>query len=55
VNLLKDSINIGALKNQVEPSIINNSKTNPGFKNFRANKVTMSYLYKDREFCLKFL
>ena len=49
INYVKEELDIEKLKNTVSPGILNNIKTNPGLKNLRDNKVTMSYLYKDKE------
>ncbi len=35
-------------KNYMEPNIINQIKTNPQMKLFRDNKITMNYLYRDK-------
>ncbi len=48
VNLTKDQVKIDTVKKYVEPTLINNVKTNPGLKIQRENKVTMSYSYKDK-------
>ena len=49
VNMIKDSINIDELKNNVEPMIINVVKTNPELQSMRDRKVTLNYYHKDRE------
>ena len=48
VNLEKESIDIDYFEENLKPIILNEVKTNPGLKNFRENKVTMSYYYKDK-------
>jgi hypothetical protein len=47
INLTKSEVNIDTIKKYLEPSIINNVRTNPGLKIYRDNKVTMIYYYKD--------
>jgi len=37
-----------ALKNYLEPNIINTIKTDPGMKYFRENSITQQYRYKDK-------
>lgn len=44
----KDSLNVDQLKKEMEPSILNNVKTNPDLKVFRDNDITMKYYYKDK-------
>ncbi len=55
VNLEKQEINVGELKNYIEPNVINNVKTSPDMKDYRENRTTMVYYYKDKngEFVLK--
>lgn len=48
VNMVKDSIIIPPLQQYLERYIINNVKTNPDLKDFRDNKTTMEYYYKDK-------
>lgn len=48
VNMVKDSIDAGEILKGIEPSLINNVKSNPAMKTFRENKVTVQYLYKDK-------
>lgn len=48
INLTKSEVNIDTIKKYLEPSIINNVRTNPGLKIYRDNKVTMIYYYKDK-------
>src|SRR5579864_8800116 len=57
INLQKDSLDIRAIQDKIEPTIVNNVKTNPDMKDYRSNKVTMGYYYKDRngEFLFKIL
>jgi ribosomal protein L37E len=47
VRLDKSAIDSIKLKANLEPSIIEQLKTNPQMKFFRENNVTMNYLYKD--------
>jgi hypothetical protein len=48
VNMLKDSIDVEGIQKQLEPSVVNIVKTNPGMKNFRENNVRVQYAYKDK-------
>jgi hypothetical protein len=48
VNMVKDSVNIGELKNYLLPNITNFVKTNPDMKQIRDNKMTVNYYYKDK-------
>lgn len=48
VNLVKDSINIDEIQTAITPGIVNTVKTNPEMKDFRENKVTVQYSYKDK-------
>ena len=48
VNLEKSQVNIDTVKKYIEPGLINSVKTNPDLKNYRDNKVTMAYSYKDK-------
>ena len=48
VDLEKNEINIDELREYIEPNVINNVKTNPDMKEFKDNKVTMAYNYKDK-------
>lgn len=48
VNLKKAEVNIDTVRKYIEPSLINNVRTNPQFRSFRDNKVTMKYSYKDK-------
>lgn len=47
VNWVKDSIDIKAFEEYMQPMILNNVKTNPDLKTFRENKTTMAYYYRD--------
>ena len=49
VNLIKDSIDLKAFEDYMQPMILNNVKTNPDLKIYRDNKTTMAYSYKDME------
>lgn len=48
VSMVKDSINIDELMNNLEPTVINYVKTNPDMKTIRDNNTTISYDYKDK-------
>ncbi len=48
VNLDKSEVDPDAVKKYIEPSIINNVKTNPDLELYRENKVTMAYSYRDK-------
>ncbi|PCJ97187.1 MAG: hypothetical protein COA50_05990 [Flavobacteriaceae bacterium] len=48
INLDQRDINVAELRKTIEPNIVNNVKTNPDMKEFRDNKVTMTYNYKDK-------
>lgn len=43
----KDSIDLEAFNNYMNPQIINSVRTNPDLKSFRGNRVTMVYNYRD--------
>ncbi|BAX80635.1 hypothetical protein [Labilibaculum antarcticum] len=47
VNVVKDSINIEELKNNLSPTIVNFVKTNPDMKNIRDHETIVNYSYKD--------
>ena len=47
VKWIKDSIDIKAFEENMQPIILNNLKRNPDFKIYRDNKTTMAYNYKD--------
>ncbi|HEX2933797.1 MAG TPA: hypothetical protein VHO72_00445 [Bacteroidales bacterium] len=49
LTVVKDSVDVDALKSYVEPTIINAIKTEPQMKIFRDNKTTINYNYKDVE------
>lgn len=48
VNYIKDSLDVDALKANLEPGILNQIKTNPELKLFRDNDVTLAYSYADK-------
>jgi hypothetical protein len=48
VNVEKSDIDTVGFKATMDPLILNQLKTNPQMKFFRDNKVTMNYLYKDK-------
>jgi len=47
VNWVKDSVDLKAFEDYMQPMILNNVKTNPDLKIYRDNKTTMAYNYKD--------
>ena len=47
INWVKDSIDLEAFEEQMQPVILNSVKTNPDMKLYRDNKTTMAYNYKD--------
>lgn len=47
VNWVKDSVDLKAFEDYMQPVIMNNVKTNPDLKVYRENKTTMAYNYKD--------
>lgn len=47
VNLIKDSIDVKAFEDYMQPMILNTVKSNPDLKIYRDNKTTMAYHYKD--------
>lgn len=49
VNYKLKEIDIEVLRENIEPALINNVKTNPQMANLRENHVTVSYNYKDKE------
>ena len=49
VNMEKETVDEVDLKNYLESNIVNNIKTNPDLKPYRDNKVTMSYVYRDKD------
>ena len=48
INYSTEEIDIEILKENLEPNILNNIKTSTDLKKFRENKVTMVYLYRDK-------
>jgi hypothetical protein len=48
INLNKSEVNIDTVKKYIEPTIINNVRTNPDLKIYRDNKITMIYYYRDK-------
>jgi len=54
VHVIKDSIKIEPLQEYLKKYIVNNVKSNPGLKDFRDNKTTMAYYYKDKNGVLLF-
>jgi len=48
INMNKEDVDIVGLTNYLEPTIVNNVKTNPDLKAYRDNKTTMAYYYKDK-------
>ncbi|MEO6902126.1 MAG: hypothetical protein ABI315_03150 [Bacteroidia bacterium] len=49
INMVKESVDIEAMKNYLEPTTINFVKTNPDMQMVRDNKVTVNYYYKDKK------
>jgi|SRR5690554_4396715 len=47
INWIKDSVDINAFKDHMQPMILNNVKTNPDLKMYRDNRTTLDYNYKD--------
>jgi len=47
VNWIKDSVDLKAFDDYMQPVILNNVKTNPDFKIYRDNETTIAYAYKD--------
>ena len=48
INYSKDEVNTNATKEQLYQNILNNLKTNPGFKFFKDNKVIIIFLVNDK-------
>jgi len=48
ISISKDSIDAKAFEDAMLPNLTNNIKSNPDLKDFRDNKVTMAYAYKDK-------
>ncbi|GHU49042.1 hypothetical protein FACS1894127_1170 [Clostridia bacterium] len=49
INYSIDDIDVEELANAVEPDLLNNIRTNSALADFRNNKVTMIYCYKDKD------
>ena len=49
VNIEKETVDIIALKEYIEPNITNFVRTNPDMKFQRDNKVTVNYYYQDKD------
>lgn len=47
VRVIKENIDIKALKTSVEKEILSSSKTNPSLEAFRNNNSTVVYVYRD--------
>ncbi len=47
VNYSKEEIDIDLIKNNLQPLLLNNIKSNDDLKIFRDNKVTLKYSYKE--------
>lgn len=47
VRVLKENIDVKALKTSVEKEILSSSKTNPSLEAFRSNNTTVAYIYRD--------
>lgn len=48
INLEKNKIIVEELREYIEPIVLNNVKTNPDMKDYKENKVTMAYNYRDK-------
>jgi len=48
VNMEKDKVDTTAMKQRMEPNIINSVKTTPAMEFQRKNKMTLVYYYKDK-------
>ncbi|MDR0683956.1 MAG: hypothetical protein LBF83_02365 [Spirochaetaceae bacterium] len=48
INQSKEEINPEEFKNNIQPSILNNLKTNSAFTDFKNYKVTVEYFYHDK-------
>jgi glutathione peroxidase-family protein len=48
VNYGEDEVDKEELQNYITPFLINNIKTNEEMENFRSNKVSLTYSYKDK-------
>lgn len=48
VNMSKTEVNSDTVEKYIRPGIIENVKTSPDLKDFRDNKITMSYNYYDK-------
>jgi len=48
INVSKDELNLEELKKISYKEVLNNVKTSSDLKPFRDNKVTLIYLYKDK-------
>jgi hypothetical protein len=48
VSMERASVDISELENYLQPTILNNIKTNPDLKTFRDNDVIMAYNYKGK-------
>lgn len=47
IHWVKDSVDLKAFEDYIQPIILNNVKSNPDLKIYRDNKTTMTYNYKD--------
>ncbi|MFL0087961.1 hypothetical protein V2550_04745 [Tenacibaculum maritimum] len=48
INLDKSEINVEEIREYIEPNVVNNIKTNTDMKDYKENKVTMAYNYRDK-------
>lgn len=48
VNYNKEDLNVDTFRQLMEPTLINNAKTNPDLKIFRDNKTTLTWVYNDK-------
>jgi hypothetical protein len=43
-----EDLNVDTFRHLMEPSLLNNAKTNPDLKIFRDNKTTLTWVYNDK-------
>lgn len=49
INMGINEIDLASIKNYMEQTLVNNTKTNPDMKVFRENNATIDYNYKDKD------
>ncbi len=49
INMGINDIDLASIKNYMEQTLVNNTKTNPDMKVFRENNATIDYNYKDKD------